>query len=116
MPEPEIGGVVLPGKSLGLSSEMEGNAEHEEVGAVVCRDVATVKGELGEVVFVFNKWRDRIGHVIADAGQNIETRSKGGFRAEPSAGDIANIESDTETSIRFHLVLITSHSNQCIKS
>lgn len=41
-----------------LSSEMVGDAEHEQVGAVVSRDVATVEGELGEVVFVLDEGGD----------------------------------------------------------
>ena len=68
MPEPEIGGVVLPGKSLGLSSEMEGNAEHEKVGAVVSRDVAATEAEMGEIVLVFNEGGDLRRHEIFDAG------------------------------------------------
>jgi len=58
LPEPEIGGVVLPGKSLGLSPEMVGDAEHEEVGAIVGGDVAAVEGKLGEVVFVLDEGGD----------------------------------------------------------
>ena len=56
------------GKTGCLSSEMVGDAKHKEVGAVVCRDVAAVEGELGEVVLVLEEGGDRLGHIIADAG------------------------------------------------
>lgn len=43
------------GKTGSLSPEMVGDAKHEEVGAVVCRDVAAVEAELGEVVLVLDE-------------------------------------------------------------
>jgi len=44
--------------ALALSSEMVGDAEHEEVGAIVGGDVAAVEGKLGEVIFVLEEGGD----------------------------------------------------------
>src|SRR5574340_407196 len=88
-----------------LPPEMEGDAEHEQVGAIVGGDVVATEGELGE------GWR----HVILDAGQDVEAWRKGGFRTEVAAGNIAHIEAETQTRIGLHLILIPRHPNQRIE-
>ena len=39
----------------GLPSEMVGNAEHKQIGSIVCRDIAAVELELSKVILVLNE-------------------------------------------------------------
>jgi hypothetical protein len=71
---------LLEGKRLKeyvwLSIEMVGDAEHEEVGPIVCGDVAFGEVELSEIVFVFDEGGDFWSEIIFHAGQNIKTGGK----------------------------------------
>ena len=102
-------------RPAGLAIEMIGHAEHEQIGTVVGRDVVATEAELREVILVFDEGSDLGGQKIFHAGQNVKTRSKGGFRSEITPGNIAHIEADTKTGIGFHFILITGHPNQRIE-
>lgn len=94
---------------------MVGDAEHEQVRSIVGSDVAAVKCELREVVFVFNEGGNRICHIVPDAGQYVKARGKGRFRPEIPAGNIADVEADPKTGVGLYFVLIPGDSNQGIK-
>ena len=64
--------------------EVKRNAEHDEMGAIGGGQVVSGEAELGEVVFVFNERSYFGSYVVAGAGQDIEARGKGRFRAEGS--------------------------------
>lgn len=55
---------------------MISDAEHEQIGAVVGRDIAAVEFELGEVILVLNEGSNRLGHVVPNASQHVKAWGK----------------------------------------
>ena len=99
----------------GLPSEVEGDAEHDEMGAVGSGEAVSGKAELGEVVFIFDKRSDLGRDVITRPGEDIEARGKGGLGLEIPLGNIADVEADPESCVGFELILIAGKSDQGVE-
>ncbi len=58
----------IPGPRTALTAEMVGDAEHEEIGAVVGGDVGAIECKVSEVVLVLDKGGDFRREIIFHAG------------------------------------------------